>query len=92
MAWSKKNHEACNNAVIGLRREMECSLLPPNCTVLQKPLFDKACHVDKFHKTARDNFGTGGGAGGDASRVLSLPAALLFVVALLFPVARSVRV
>ena len=79
--------------MIGLRREMECNLLPPNCTTLQKALFDRACHVDKFHKNARNAFSKGGGnAGGAASRVLSLPGSLLLVFAFLYPVVRIVSV
>ncbi|KAL8587357.1 hypothetical protein ACOMHN_045604 [Nucella lapillus] len=92
-AWMNKKHEACSKATIGLRREMECSLMPPNCTVSQKALFNKACHQDNFHKSDRDNFGkpggSGGGGGNGAERVVSLSGSLLFAlffVAFLFPV------
>ncbi|CAL1532385.1 unnamed protein product [Lymnaea stagnalis] len=30
-AWSKKNHEACIPAVIGLRQKLECELSAPQC-------------------------------------------------------------
>ncbi|XP_059165723.1 uncharacterized protein LOC131948200 [Physella acuta] len=30
-AWARKNHESCTASVIGLRRELECDLLPQQC-------------------------------------------------------------
>lgn len=57
-AWSQKNHEACTDTVIGLRLEVECSLMPPNCTILQKASFDHVCHPEKFNKEKRDSFRT----------------------------------
>ena len=39
-AWSMKDHPACTKGVIGLRREMECNLMPQNCTIVQKAHYD----------------------------------------------------
>ncbi|GFR70183.1 hypothetical protein ElyMa_000321900 [Elysia marginata] len=57
-AWGNKNHEACVEAVIGLRRELECELVAPQCNVNPKQIseLDHTCHPEKFMKTKRENF------------------------------------
>ncbi|XP_076451253.1 uncharacterized protein LOC143287194 [Babylonia areolata] len=98
-AWESKKHEDCNTATIGLRREMECNLMPPNCTVVQKDLFDNTCHISKFNEKDRQNFANGGGSGGSsgsgngASGVVCLShSLLLFALTFLFPVVAKVDV
>ncbi|XP_071089213.1 uncharacterized protein [Haliotis cracherodii] len=58
-AWSKKNHKSCADAVIGLRTELECGLLPDNCGSTHKQTIDKVCHHENFKKDTRPfNSGT----------------------------------
>ncbi|XP_071089221.1 uncharacterized protein [Haliotis cracherodii] len=52
-AWSKKNHKSCSEAVIGLRTELECGLLPDNCGASHKQTIDKVCHQGNFKKDLR---------------------------------------
>ncbi|XP_041378179.1 uncharacterized protein LOC121390431 [Gigantopelta aegis] len=61
-AWAQKKHEACNQGVIGLRTELECTLLPDQCSTAQKEKIADVCHVDKFFKHLRAGAGGGGGA------------------------------
>lgn len=91
-AWGKKNHAACHDTVIGLRRELECELLPPQCNIDVNQISDDnhACHGDKFKKTERKTFtpappGTKGkntgGAGGAAAAVTAHVAVVAVAVA-----------
>ncbi|XP_071089214.1 uncharacterized protein [Haliotis cracherodii] len=52
-AWSKKNHKSCADAVIGLRTELECGLLPDNCGATHKQTIDQVCHHENFKKDMR---------------------------------------
>jgi len=79
-AWAKKNHEACVEAVVGLRRELECELIPPQCNINTKQISDleHACHPEHFKEDERNNFdpstatktpaapGSGGGSAGSS--------------------------
>lgn len=52
-AWDASTHEACTDAVIGLRRELECSLMSPNCPTLVKQAYDTTCNPSKFFGNQR---------------------------------------
>ncbi|GFO05790.1 hypothetical protein PoB_003229500 [Plakobranchus ocellatus] len=60
-AWGNKNHEACVDAVIGLRRELECELVAPQCNVNTQQIneLEHTCHPEKFMKNEREDFGKG---------------------------------
>ncbi|RUS91052.1 hypothetical protein EGW08_001180 [Elysia chlorotica] len=69
-AWGSKNHEACVEAVIGLRRELECELVAPQCNVNTKQIseLDHTCHPEKFMKTKRENFSNAKGSATGSAR------------------------
>ncbi|XP_067657502.1 uncharacterized protein [Haliotis asinina] len=78
-AWSRKSHKSCSEAVIGLRTELECGLLPDNCGTTHKQTIDKVCHPENFKKDLR-------GSSGATSAFLAttVNAALLSLVVYLF--------
>ncbi|XP_071089212.1 uncharacterized protein [Haliotis cracherodii] len=52
-AWIKKNNKSCSKAVIGLRTELECGLLPDNCGATHKQTIDEVCHPGNFETDLR---------------------------------------
>ncbi|BFZ23743.1 hypothetical protein BsWGS_26782 [Bradybaena similaris] len=60
-AWRKKKHEACTDAVIGLRLELECELIPDQCSVEPKQIsqVEHVCHPGKFDIKSRNEFAKG---------------------------------
>jgi len=52
-SWNKKNHQSCSVAVLGLRTELECGLLPDNCGITHKQMIDQVCHKENFKREMR---------------------------------------
>ncbi|XP_041378115.1 uncharacterized protein LOC121390381 isoform X2 [Gigantopelta aegis] len=60
MVWTNnQDKEKCNKAVVGLRTEYGCKLLPSQCTRHSLAPMTSVCSEDKFMMAARDNYGSG---------------------------------
>ncbi|XP_046338335.1 uncharacterized protein LOC124119746 [Haliotis rufescens] len=75
-AWGQKKHKSCSPAVMGLRTELECNLLPDVCKERLKSTVDKICHVDNFNRDKR----LGGGATSAYVSMATLPFVLMAAI------------
>ncbi|XP_046338345.2 uncharacterized protein LOC124119755 [Haliotis rufescens] len=58
-AWRKHTLDTCNPAVIGMKTELDCKLMPAECKTALGDQYQMVCADDKFNTQHRDNYGNG---------------------------------
>ncbi|XP_067659123.1 uncharacterized protein [Haliotis asinina] len=60
-AWKMHKLDTCNPAVIGMKTELDCKLMPEECRDALGDRYQRVCADDKFNTQHRDNYGNGAG-------------------------------
>ncbi|XP_067659328.1 uncharacterized protein [Haliotis asinina] len=59
-AWARRQHDRCDKAVIGLRNELECKILPSLCMQTHPQLYQRLCNPMNFHLDERERYASAG--------------------------------